>query len=209
MSVKLWILGGITAGAALVVACSDRGSDGSEAAPQEVNERVVTLGAVVTLEGGCTAVKIGPKQLLVAARCVANRPQYAIGKPLRFRKGNVTIELERDPQVQATDAATQDANANDAEVVVADAGASDAAVDAAIAADAAPAEAGANANDAGLDAGAQAPNGEVYEETIAKVEIHPSFLQKCGTGACALGKAGAAEVADVAVLVTSREIVDL
>jgi MYXO-CTERM domain-containing protein len=206
MSLKLWGLAGVTAGAGLVFACSQGGAGDAESAPQEVNERVVTLNAVVALEGGCTAVKVGPKHLLVAARCVANRPQYAIGKPLRFRKGNVAPDTERAPQVVTPDAAPD-------VVVVTDAAPTDAAVneDAAPSDAALPVDAGAGpvaANDAGTDAGPVLA-GEVYEETIAKVEIHPSFLQKCGTGACALGKPGAADVADVAVLITSREIVDV
>src|SRR5258705_10454719 len=116
----------VTAGVALATACAARGGDKGEGTPQEVNgARPSTLGAIVSIEGGCTAAKVGPKHLLVAARCVTNKPAFAIGKALRFRKGNVTIDKSDAPVDAGGDVAASAASRPEA----------DAASDAAAAAD--------------------------------------------------------------------------
>ena len=191
MATRVWFgLACVAVAAVSATACFVRESDDAETAPQQVTEgRESLVRAVVALEGGCTAVAVGPKQLLVAARCVTNKPAYSIGKPLRFRAANPLVPTTATPDAGVNDAAD---DANDAARVDASAeGGSDA---------------GAVAtSDAGADGGAAG----AYEMTIARVEIHPSFLAKCGTGACAAGKTGGNEVADIAVIVLNREIADL
>ena len=194
----------MTVAAVSATACFVRESDDAETAPQPVTEgRESVLSAVVALEGGCTAVKVGPKQLLVAARCVTNKPAYAIGKPLRFRAANPAVVTTASPDGGAGDASADSAvDATDATSAI-DGGSSDATTTDGGADDGAVAT-----SDAG-DAGADAATPGAYETTIAQVQIHPSFLAKCGTGACAAGKTGGVEVADIAVIVLSREIADL
>ncbi len=195
---RVWA--GIAAGVAVATACASPASDGGEAAGQEVNgARRSALGAIVALEGGCTAAKVGPNHLLVAARCVTNEPRIAIGKTLRFRKGDVTTDASDVVAAATTDAAaaTTDAVAPD------DAGSNDAS------------SSDASTDDASTDdAAAQIPSTDAaapgpIEAKIAQVQIHPTYLQKCGNGACALGKPGGADVADLAIIVLADEIADL
>jgi MYXO-CTERM domain-containing protein len=46
------------------------------------------LKATVVLDEGCTATKVGPRHLLLAARCVADKPAFAAGKTISFRVAN-------------------------------------------------------------------------------------------------------------------------
>jgi len=210
MATRIWLgLACVTVAAVSATACFVRESDDAETAPQQVVEgRESVISAVVALEGGCTAVKVGPKQLLVAARCVTNRPAYSIGKPIRFRAANPLVAATPATEDGGADASAEAAtNATDAGAPRPDAAASDAgAADAAVASADAGSDAGA---DGGADGGADAGAAGAYEMTIAQVEIHPSFLAKCGTGACAAGKTGGVEVADLAIIVLNREIADL
>lgn len=197
----------VAAAAVVATACGAAGSDDAGGAADEVvGARPSALGAVVSLENGCSAVKVGPKQLLIAARCVTNRPAYAIGKTIRFRAVNVEVETTTSAGAGAGDAA---ADAHEAAAPSPPAGdAGDAGAPAPTATDAGSADAAASDAGASSDAGdASAPG--AFEATIAQVSIHSSFLSKCGTGACLPGKPGIAEVADVAVIVTSREIENL
>jgi hypothetical protein len=169
--VRVWA--GLAASGVLAAACFVGASDEGASSEQDVSSVPAGLSAVVAIEGGCTAVKVGPKHLLLAARCVTNKPAFAINKPIKFRKGNVTTEADVVSD-ERPDAAAPDASADDA----------------------------------GKDAAAPEPlpAGELIEDTIAEVKIHPSYLAKCGTGACAdPRRPAAAEVADVALIVLKGE----
>ena len=176
---RVWA--GISAGMAVATACASPAANSGTAAEQEVNEaHPSALLAVVALEGGCTAAKVGPNHLLVSARCVTNKPGIAIGKTLRFRKGEVTIDTGDARTTAATDDAATDASD--------DASSDDAA-------------APTPTTDAAVP--------DAIEAKIAQVQIHPSYLQACGNGACDLGKPGGVDVADVAIIVLADEIADL
>jgi mono/diheme cytochrome c family protein len=56
-------------------------------APTEIS---AALKSTVVLEAGCTATKVGPRHLLLAARCVADKPALAAGKVLKFRAAGAT-----------------------------------------------------------------------------------------------------------------------
>ena len=44
----------------------------------------VVLKSTLFLDGGCVATKVGPRHLLVAARCVVGKPAFAANKKLSF-----------------------------------------------------------------------------------------------------------------------------
>lgn len=205
------------AGLGGVAGCSSRGGDDAETAPQSVTEtRDATIHSLVALEGGCTAIKVGPKHLLTAARCVTNKAAYAVGKKVRFISRPVTLDgvttaADGGAASDAMSDAMNDASAADAAASVSDAGAAgDASADAR--SDAMTTSTDAGADDAGagalVDAGPPAVAG-LHEETIARVEIHPSYLAKCGGVACQIGKTGGGDVADVAVIIMGREVADI
>jgi hypothetical protein len=178
---RVWA--GLAASGVLAAACMVGTSDEEVTAGQDVTALPLGLSAVVSIEGGCTAVKVGPKHLLLAARCVTNKAAFLPNKPIKFRKGVVSTERE----------------------VVADER-----IDAA--ADAAPPETKDGAADAEPSADASTPEdasappvGELIEDAIAEVKIHPSYLGKCGLGACELGRPGGADVADVALIVLKSD----
>jgi MYXO-CTERM domain-containing protein len=202
-----WLTAFLAASAATATGCFLGASDDAQTSPSSVIEAKESgLRALVALEGGCTAVKVGPKHLLLAARCVTNKSAYAVGKTLRFRAISATLDARAEdagaedaqtdasptktPTPKLTDAGTDASAASDA---------SDASDDAAAAADA--------SGDAG-DAGSDARNG-LEEEVIAQVQIHPSYLAKCGTGACELGRIGGGDVADVALIILARELTEI
>ncbi|MBX3226820.1 MAG: hypothetical protein KIT84_38625 [Labilithrix sp.] len=201
LSTRFWGLAFVGAAAALGTACFAAGEDVGESAPQVTSSRPTVLGAVVAIEGGCTATKVGPKHLLVAARCVTNKPAFAIGKSLTFRKANLDDKTQDEAPTDAdagTDATTDASDAGDA--------GADADADATV-------DATDELQDGGADAEADTtPNAstgdatEAFVDTIAEIKIHPSFLKKCGTGVCARGGAGGADVADVAIIVLSKDI---
>src|SRR6478752_6811168 len=97
LSVRVGGLACLVAAAALGTACFTSEENTGESAPHATAALPSVLGAVVALEGGCTATKVGPKHLLVAARCVTNKPTFAIGKAVRFRKGKVEVEKNEAP----------------------------------------------------------------------------------------------------------------
>lgn len=72
----------------------------AETSPNEVvgkGSTAAVLKSTLFLDAGCTAAKVGPKHLLVAARCVVGNPAFEAGKTLRFTVaagGDNTIALE-------------------------------------------------------------------------------------------------------------------
>ncbi len=189
---KSWRFGvcsGIAAVFVLACACSSVSSDDADVQGQEAKgARADALSAVVAIEGGCTAVKVGPKHLLLAARCVTNKPAFAMGRPIRFRKAVATRDDgPEEPGPKDSGAPT---DASEAAAEIQDGATPDAALD-------------------GAGGGGDPNPGTLYEDTIAQIQIHPTYLKKCGTGACVATKPGTAEVADLAILVVSKEIADV
>ena len=69
------------------VGCSIAQEEETSSSPDQViaaGDTSALLKSTLLLEGGCTAAKIGPKQLLVAARCVSGKEAFAAGKTLVF-----------------------------------------------------------------------------------------------------------------------------
>jgi hypothetical protein len=157
----------LAASGVLAAACVVGSSDESASTEQDVTSLPVGLSAVVSIEGGCTAVKVGPKHLLLAARCITNKLAFLPDKPIKFRKG--VVSTERDVVSDERADAAEDATAPKGH-------------------DASP-----------------PPVGELVEDTIAETKIHPSYLRACGMGACAPGRPGGAEAADVALIILKGE----
>lgn len=67
--------------------CAVAQDEETESSPDQVvsaGDTSTLLKSTLQLKGGCTATKIGPKQLLVAARCVSGNEAFAAGKTLEF-----------------------------------------------------------------------------------------------------------------------------
>ena len=71
------------------------------------------LKSTVQLQGGCTAAKVGPRQLLVAARCVTNKTIFAAGKTITFTSAGKLSATASDAGADA-DAASKGDAAKDA-----------------------------------------------------------------------------------------------
>ena len=188
---RIWA--GLAATGVLAAACAVESGEEASSNEQQVSTAQAGLAAVVTIEGGCAAVKVGPRHYLLAARCVTNRPAFAMGKPIRFHRGVAALNSD----VVAPDAGA-DASPRRVDASAGDANASEDAGGDAAAPDAGERDAAATRSDAG-------PAGDVVDDTIADVRVHPTCLPRCGNGACAMGKPGGAEVADLALLVLRGE----
>src|SRR5690242_13146674 len=66
--------------------CSLVGDDGdaSNDAVSEGDDLSGVLKSTLQITGGCSAVKVGPKHLLLAARCVSGKDAFAAGKTISF-----------------------------------------------------------------------------------------------------------------------------
>jgi hypothetical protein len=62
------------------------------------------LKSTLILEGGCTAAKVGPKHLLVSARCVTGNTAFAAGKILKLTSAASGQALAAEPAAAPTDA---------------------------------------------------------------------------------------------------------
>lgn len=128
-------------------ACSFGGGEDLDESANQVNASADVsrvLESTLVLETGCMAAKVGPRQLLLAARCVADVDAIEEGKSLGF-----TI-------AQATPG------------------------------DAGPARA--------------------TKAKIAAVDIHPSFLAKCGGTACGFGTLDASDAKDIAIVTLAQDL---
>lgn len=136
------------------------------------------LKSTLQLQGGCTAAKVGPRQLLVAARCVSGNEAYAAGATISF-----TSSASGKPAVALADAGASDAATTpDAEP------ASDAGTD-------------ASAKDSGKPA-----NTSARSATIAEVKVHPSFAAKCTGSVCDFGKIAASDSPDIALIILDADL---
>jgi Trypsin len=63
------------------------------------------LKSTLVLESGCSAVKVGPRQLLTAARCVAGKAQFATGQTITFKPASeLKTILAQDDVLEPVDA---------------------------------------------------------------------------------------------------------
>jgi hypothetical protein len=190
---------GVTAAfaSALAVGCYAEGEEvGGSQGAQVANvptSAQQALSAVVMLPGGCLGTKVGPKVVLVSARCLIGREEMTAGSEIRLVKA---ASADARTIIQADDE-DDDAGAMDAGAPTTDSGA------------AKPADGGA-ARDAGAstDAGSAktTPAGAI-DITLTAVHVHPSFAAKCKTeAACAPGSVEASDAPDVALLEADAEI---
>lgn len=152
-------------------------------------ETSMVLRSTLILDIGCTAAKVGPRHLLLAARCVAGNPEIAPGKTISFKAASelrTIVAPDTDDVLEASDAgAGEEEEENE------------------------PAGADAGSDDAGNgDAGAakKPANKSDREATIEEVEIHPSYTAKCNDDLCAFGAIGASDAKDIAVIILDAEL---
>lgn len=193
---------GVTAvfASALAVGCYAEGEEvgGSQGAQvANVPSSQQALSAVVMLPGGCLGTKVGPKVVLVSARCLIGREELSAGKDVRLLKAASTEAqniIQADSDDDGDDAGAT--GATDAGAATKDSGASK------------PSDGGAP-RDAGAstDAGSKTTPAGAIDITLAAVHVHPSFAAKCKTeAACAPGSVEASDAPDVALLEADAEI---
>lgn len=171
----------------------DASSNGAAASAGDGVDTDTLLKSTLILETGCTATKVGPKHLLLAARCVVGNDAFAVGKTVAFKAasaGKVTSIAD----AGASDAAATDASAAN------DAGASE---------DAGPTDAGST--DAGkTDAGAKPSTKPTTAEKtfeVAEVKVNASYTSKCpDKTTCDYGKLEASDAKDIAVVILKKEL---
>lgn len=173
--------------------CFTGGEEETEASPGKIDQggdTSMVMRSVLLLEGGCAATKVGPKHLLVSARCIADNEAYEAGKVVAFQaasagKSNLPDDGALNPQFADNEPS-------------ADAGSDSGAT----------AEGGAPAADAGSpeDAGSTSRPTGARTFTIASREIPQSFVDKCSEGECGIGALAASDAPDVALLVAEEEI---
>jgi len=148
------------------------------------------LKSTLILEGGCTAAKVGPKHLLVSARCVTNNPAFAVGKVIVFASA-------ANPTAAKGIVAANEANAaNDGgEAEPEDDGEEPEASDA-----------GAAPSDAGTTGDAGKKTGAARDLTIAEVKIHPSYVAKCKDDLCGFNKLESSDSPDIAVIILEKDL---
>lgn len=171
--------------------CSIAQEEETGASPDQVvagGDTSALLKSTLLLQGGCTAAKIGPKQLLVAARCVSGNEAFAAGKTLVFTSA------------ASGQGVSQIAPAADAGAAAKDAGR--------------PGDAGSASSDAGKDSGAKDAGsatqaGNDRGATIAEVKIHPSYAAKCKDGLCGFNKLESSDAPDLAVILLEDELLSV
>ena len=166
---------------------SDEETEGSGDRVVAGGQTADVLKSTLILDTGCTAAKVGPRQLLLAARCVVGKAELAPGKKFTFKT--------------ASEIRTAAAVDDDGVLAAADAGADDA-VDEADEAD--------PGDDAGAAADAGAPkktNTGNRAATIAEIEVHPSYTAKCQGELCAFGAIEASDAKDIAVIILEADLV--
>ena len=165
------------------VGCFLSKDEGVASSPDEVvsgGDGATALKSTLILDTGCAAVKVGPKHLLLAARCVADNPAFETGKVITFKSATERQSLTGP---SGSDAGPKDAGKDSSSSSSSDAGPKD-----------------GGANEAG---GASSTNRGV---TIASVEIHSSYAAKCKENACDFGKIAASNAKDIAVVILENEL---
>lgn len=192
----------ISLGAALVAGlgafgCSAAQEDEAGGSKDEVvaGSAGAVLKSTLFLKAGCTAAKVGPKHILVAARCVQGNAAIAPGKILEFTSAAAGANT-----IAAGGGSTQSAEAG----APTDAGRSDSG-----SGDAGRSDAGSSSDGGRADAGSSTStsgNASAREAKIAEVLVHPSFAAKCKDDACAFGKLEASDAPDIAVITLEEEL---
>jgi hypothetical protein len=186
-----WFLGSI----ALAVGA---GCMAAEETAVEAGSRVTTadtqalLRSTLVLSNGCTAVKVGPKQLLLSARCVTEKPGFKVNDTIKFRP---LVAPSKSKSSSSDDAAGKSKIGTKTGASYGDGGAVADAGDAGSAADAGSSKSSSGSSRSELIAG-----------KIAKVAVHSSYTEKCKAAACGFGAAASSNAKDIAVLVLSKEI---
>ncbi len=97
--------------------CAVAQEEDTASAPDKVvsaGDTSALLKSTLVLEGGCTAAKVGPRQLLVSAGCVTGNDAFAAGKVLKFTSvASGKAIVDNDPPAD-DDAGESDAGASDA-----------------------------------------------------------------------------------------------
>lgn len=150
------------------------------------------LKSTLFLKAGCTAAKVGPKHILVAARCVQGNAAIAPGKILEFTSAAAGANT-----IAAGGGSTQSAEAGAPTDAGRESGSSDAGRESG-SSDAGRTDAGSSTNTGG--------NASARDAKIAEVLIHPSFAAKCKDDACAFGKLEASDAPDIAVITLEEEL---
>lgn len=177
----------------------------------EVNsgaEASLLLKSTLVLEAGCVATKIGPRHLLLSARCVTEHKEaFAKGKTLAFKTANNAKEGT------GTNAVLEESGGSGRR----DSGSSSPSSDAGAPSDAGTStstDGGTAKTDAGTrtDAGSGTTTGpkegSSRTATVYETTIHPSYEAKC-TGAdepCGFGKIAAGDAADVALVILDLDL---
>lgn len=151
------------------------------------------LKSTLILDGGCTAAKVGPRHLLVAARCVAGKAAFETGKTINFKAASElrnTIISNDDGEMLDAGSSTSTSK-KDAAVLDAGNGEEE--------------SSDASVKDAGKsDAGSKPLNGR--QATIAEVSIHASYAAKCKDDVCAFGALAASDAKDIAVITLEADL---
>ncbi len=166
--------------AAGAVGCSVAQTDQAASSPDAITSNAdisSLLKSTLVLEGGCTAAKVGPRQLLVSAGCLAGKEAFAAGKVLKFTSAAAAQAVVPDAP---SDAGAPDAPANH---------------------DAGTAASGDAGTKTAKDGGSAS-----RDVTIAAIKIHPSFVTKCTDDACGPNRLAASDAPDIAVIVLSADL---
>lgn len=181
--------------------CSLAQEEETGASPDEVvaaGDVSALLKSTLVLEGGCIAAKVGPKHLLVSARCVSGNAAFAAGKTLSFTSATGVKST-----TGATDAG-KDSSTNAGKDSGTDAGK----------------DSGGSGTDAGKDSGAK-DGGAVdsgagsntsstsRDVTIAEVKIHPSWAAKCKTDLCDFNKIEGSDAPDIALILLENDLLSV
>jgi hypothetical protein len=176
----------------------------------EVNsgaEVSLLLKSTLVLEAGCVATKIGPRHLLLSARCVTeHREAFAKGKTLPFKTANNAKDgTGTNAVLEESGSGRRDSGSST------DSGSSSS--DAGAPADGGSSDAGTRTDSGTADAGSggtttQPKDGSSRTATVFETILHPSYEAKC-TGAedpCGFGKLAAGDAADVALVVLELDL---
>lgn len=144
------------------------------------------LKSTLVLDAGCLATKVGPRHLLLSARCVSGNEAFAKGKVLGYKTANNATAKGEETVLAPADAGN--GRGRDAGSSSTDAGATG--------------DAGSKTSDAGTTAKPASSR----EATIAEVNIHPSWESKCPGDACKLGSIDASDAPDIALVVLEADL---
>jgi hypothetical protein len=163
----------------------------------EVNagaEVSLLLKSTLILDAGCVATKVGPRHLLLSARCVKEHKEaFAKGKELPFKTANNARAGTGTNEVLAPVGSTDGGRPRDAATSSTDSG--------------------STTSDSGTrtDGGtttSEPKEGSSRTATVYETTIHPSYEAKCmGEGdPCGFGKIAAGDAPDVALVVLDLDL---